>query len=96
MSEEVYMELLNLVTPIIKKEDTVMRKAISSHERLSVTLRYLAAGRNYEDLIFSVSISAQALGKIIPETCQAIYMVLRDKYCKVSATFNCNCTLFTK
>jgi hypothetical protein len=42
-------------TPIIKKEDTVIREAISPYERLSVTLRYLATGRNYEDLKFGAS-----------------------------------------
>lgn len=40
--EDTYIELLNLVTPLIKKQDTVMRKAITPHERLSTTLRLLA------------------------------------------------------
>ena len=54
-----------------------MRRAITSHERLSVTLRFLATGRSYEDLKFSAAISPQALGVIIPETCTAIYEVLK-------------------
>lgn len=49
MDEDNYLMLLNLVTPLIQKQDTCMRPAISPHERLSVTLRYLATGRNYED-----------------------------------------------
>jgi len=84
MDEKTYLELLSMVTPMIKKEDTVMRKSISAHERLSVTLRFLATGRSYEDLTFSSVISPQALGKIIPETCQALYQVLRKDYLKVS------------
>jgi len=52
--------------------------------RLVATLRFLATGRSYEDLKFSYAISAQALGKIILETCCAIYEVLRQKYLKVS------------
>ncbi|CAG9837948.1 unnamed protein product [Diabrotica balteata] len=59
-----------------------MRPAISPHKRLSATLRFLATGRNYEDLKFSTIISPQALGKIIPETCGAIYSVLREEYLK--------------
>ena len=55
-----------------------------SHERLSVTLRFLATGRSYEDLKFSAAISPQALGVIIPETCAAIYEVLKKDYLKVS------------
>lgn len=84
MDEKTYLKLLEIVTPMIKKEDTVMRNSISAHERLSVTLRFLATGRSYEDLKFSTIISPQALGKIIPETCEALYKVLRKDYLKVS------------
>ena len=41
---EQYQELLALVTPHIEKEDTNMRQAVTAHERLAVTLRYLATG----------------------------------------------------
>ena len=44
MSPEDYYHLLDKVTPIIKKEDTHLRKAISPSERLALTLRYLASG----------------------------------------------------
>ena len=60
-----------------------MRQAITPHERLSCTLRYLATGRNYEDLKFSTRISKPALSKIIPETCDAIYTVLKEEFMKV-------------
>jgi hypothetical protein len=45
MDEDVYREILQKVTPRIKKSYTVMRKVITPHERLSVTLRFLATGR---------------------------------------------------
>uniref|UniRef100_A0A182YTC1 Uncharacterized protein n=1 Tax=Anopheles stephensi TaxID=30069 RepID=A0A182YTC1_ANOST len=38
MDEESYMWLLEKVTPLIVKEDTIMRSAVSPHERLSATL----------------------------------------------------------
>jgi len=41
-------------------------------------------GRSYEDLKFSAGISPQALGVIIPETCVAMYEVLKKDYLKVS------------
>jgi hypothetical protein len=50
-----------------------MSLSISPHERLTVTLRFLATGRSHEDLKFRTLISAQSLGHIIPETCEAIY-----------------------
>jgi hypothetical protein len=61
-----------------------MREAITPHERLTATLRFLATGRTYEDLEFSTIISPQALSYIVPETCRAICDVLKPTYLKVS------------
>nr|XP_034837881.1 uncharacterized protein LOC117994110 [Maniola hyperantus] len=82
MDHDTYLHLLNMVAPIIEKQDTIMRNAIPPHDRLVATLRFLSTGRNYEDLKFSSIISSQALGRIIPETCEAIYKVLRKEYFK--------------
>jgi hypothetical protein len=41
--------------PLIKKEGMIMREAATPHERLPATLRFLAAGRRYEDLKYSTS-----------------------------------------
>lgn len=87
MDEGTYLELLKAVSPLITKQNTHLREAIPPHERLTATLRYLATGRNYEDLKFSAAISAQSLGKIIPETCAAIYTVLKNEYLKVRSIF---------
>lgn len=84
MDNDTYLHLLHLVEPHIRKHDSVLRRAITPHERLSVTLRFLVTGRSYEDLKFTAAISAQALGVIIPETCDAIYKVLKKEYLKVS------------
>jgi len=65
-----------------------MRQAISPHERLTATLRFLATGRNYADLKFSTVISPQALSCIIPETSNAIYQVLHQDYLKVKIKIN--------
>ena len=75
--------LLELLEPKIKKQDTVMRAAISAEERLFATLRFLATGRSYEDLKFSTCISAPSLSFIIPETCKAIFDALKMDYMKV-------------
>lgn len=83
MDSETYMELLNLTAPLIEKQDTCMRPAITPNERLSATLRYLSSGQSFEDLKFLTTISPQSLGLIVIETCEAIISVLR-KYIKVS------------
>ncbi|PNF32630.1 hypothetical protein B7P43_G17751, partial [Cryptotermes secundus] len=55
------------------KQDTLLWNAITPEERIVATLRFLATGRSFEDPKFATIISPQALGKIIPETCKAIY-----------------------
>jgi hypothetical protein len=90
MNEETYLNLLSLVTPLIKKQDTIMREAVTPHERLTATLRYFATGRSYEDLKYSTIISPHALSYIVPETCHAIYEVLKRNYLKVSETIVLN------
>jgi hypothetical protein len=72
VSEDV-MSLLEKVRPLIEKEDTVLKTAITAEERLAITIRFLATGRSYEDLTLSAIISPQALGKILSETCRVIY-----------------------
>ena len=83
MDESTYLQLLNLVTPFITYKNTVMRNCISPHERLSVTLRYLATGRSLKDLSFSAGLATSTLSQIIPETCEAIYRALKEEYMKV-------------
>lgn len=87
MDEETYSFLLSLVSNTIQKQDTVVGKCTSPHERLTATylptFRFLATGRSYTDLQYSTIISKPALSIIIPETCDAIYSVLEDTYLKV-------------
>ena len=78
MNQTTYFELLALVTRLIQRSDTVMRKAITPHEILTATLRYIATGCTYEDLKFPTAVFPQSLGKIIPETCKALYKALAD------------------
>ena len=45
MDEADFDYLLNLVSSLIAKQDTLLRTSISAREHLEVTLRYLATGR---------------------------------------------------
>lgn len=63
-----------------------MRASINSEEHLVATLRFLATGRSYEDLKFSTRISAPSLSSIIPETCEAIYEVLKTNFMMIQYT----------
>ena len=84
MTDPVFNSLLELLSPYITRQDTVMRQAITAEQRLIATLRYLATGRSLQDLKFSTGISPQALGVIIPDTCAAIIKVMHEEYMKVS------------
>ncbi|KAK3107504.1 hypothetical protein FSP39_016061 [Pinctada imbricata] len=89
MSKENFDELLSLVSPMIKKKDTIMRESITAAERLSLTLRYLASGDSYPSLSYLFRIPISTLSQIIPETCAAIYTCLKNEYMKVLYHFIC-------
>jgi hypothetical protein len=80
MHEAIQVELLQKIISRIEKSDTIMRKQIAPHERLCITLRFLATGRNCEVVKLSTATSPQALGVIISETCSAIYEELKVMY----------------
>lgn len=83
MKDACFDELLNMVKPFLKKEDTVMRKSISPEEKLALTLQYFATRRKIEDLKFSVIMSPAAISQAIMTTCEALIYVLQS-YMKVS------------
>ena len=84
MPVPIFYELLKKVTPIIARQDTSFRQAISPGARQEATLRFLATGQSSSNMQYSKRISRHALRNIIPETCDAIYRVLQDDYIKVS------------
>lgn len=45
LDKQQYRDLLLLVTPVIEKQDTNMRQAVTATERLTLTLRYSATGK---------------------------------------------------
>ncbi len=83
MSPSQLEELTILVAPLIVKE-SVHREAIPPQERLCVTLRYLASGNSHVSLAASYRISQTSIGRIIPETCDALWEVLcREGYLNI-------------
>lgn len=83
MTADQFDNLLVLVSPHIKKQDTNMRRSISAGERLALTLRYLATGDNYQSLQYLFRIPPSTISKIIPEVLDAIYNVLKGEYLQV-------------
>ncbi|XP_045116824.1 uncharacterized protein LOC123507728 [Portunus trituberculatus] len=80
LDKDQYHRLLELVTPLIAKSDTKMRKAVTAGERLTLTLRYLATGESQVSLAYQFCISHNLISSIIPSVCRAIYQVLQPQY----------------
>ncbi|XP_064109861.1 uncharacterized protein LOC135217767 [Macrobrachium nipponense] len=86
MSVSTFYTLLGKLESYIMKKDTHMRQRITTGGRLEATLRFLATGCTYSALQYSTRISKQSLSRIIPETCRAIYEVLKDDYLQTPTT----------
>ena len=79
-------KLTEWVAPLIVK-DSSHREAISPEERLCVTLRHLASGDSHVSLAASYRISQTTIGRLIPETCDALWDVLtREGFMNVPKT----------
>jgi len=57
MSESTYLTLLSMVSPLIQKKNTAMRQAVTPHERLTATLRFLATEKLRGPQVFHYNVS---------------------------------------
>ena len=86
MSPESFKYLLNVVGPIISKEDTRFRKAIPAAERLCLTLHFLPYGGSQQSLRFSFRIAKSTVCSIINQTFKAIWDCLSEQYVRPPRT----------
>lgn len=82
MDAKQFDDILELITPYIKKENTNMRQSISAGERFALALRFLATGENFRSLQYLFRIPVSTISGIIPE--------VLDVYLFFSALFICN------
>jgi len=83
MTAPQFQELLELVEPLIKKQDTVFRQAIPCKTKLEITLRYLATGDSFRSLALLFRVPHNSISVFLPEVLSAIYEVLQP-FIKVS------------
>nr|CAI5868325.1 unnamed protein product [Callosobruchus analis] len=86
MSNECFNKLLGMILPDIERKDTQFRQCISAEDRLAVTLRYLASGNSFRDLMFATRIHESTISLIIPEVCEAIISKLMTEYIKLPSS----------
>lgn len=79
MSSTDFEILLNKIGPIVSKQDTNWRHAISVQECLLITIRFLVTGDSYHSMMYLFKISKQVISLIIPEVCDALCQVLEDQ-----------------
>ncbi|CAB4006040.1 Hypothetical predicted protein [Paramuricea clavata] len=68
-----FTELVELISPIIARCDTIMREAISPGERLAICIRYLATGETFRSLSFQFRIGRTTISEIVLDVCTAIF-----------------------
>nr|CAB3263116.1 uncharacterized protein LOC101243083 [Phallusia mammillata] len=79
MDKADFEQLLHMVQSLIVKKHTNWRTPVSAGHRLAITLRYLASGNSFSDLAFQFRVSESLIGRIIPETCAAIWNILQPQ-----------------
>ncbi|XP_018398799.1 PREDICTED: putative nuclease HARBI1 [Cyphomyrmex costatus] len=82
MNSDIFEDLVEKLSPLIKRQDTHLRDSISPAERLAVALRHLATGETQESLSYSFRLGQSTISGIIKDTCRALVSVLQDKYLK--------------
>ncbi|XP_018394548.1 PREDICTED: putative nuclease HARBI1 [Cyphomyrmex costatus] len=75
MTKEQFEDLLQLIAPLIVKEDAI-RTPISPKERLLLTLRYLASGDSQVSMSYEFGVGTSTVSQIISETCTALWVQL--------------------
>ncbi|KAJ6639530.1 Protein ANTAGONIST OF LIKE HETEROCHROMATIN PROTEIN 1 [Pseudolycoriella hygida] len=84
LTPSIFNELLAMVEPLIRKQNTKLRQSIPPEKRLAITLKYLASGETFYSLSSQFCVGASTIGDIVPETCKAIAVALKD-FMKVPA-----------
>lgn len=83
MNKEKFDELLTMVSPLIQKENTMMRDALPARVKLQIVLRHLATGDCFGSLEALYRVPRCSISSFFEEVCEAIWIVLRD-FIKVS------------
>lgn len=79
MSPTLLEELLSWIGPQLRKKTTRMRESIGPKERLCVCLRFLVTGDAQTTIAASYRISPAVVGRIINETCVALWNIMIEK-----------------
>nr|CAH7762568.1 unnamed protein product [Callosobruchus chinensis] len=77
MSTNSFDELHNGIRDKLIKQNTCMRLSLDTEEKLTITLRFLATGKNFEELHFEYLMGSRTVSAVVKETCTAIWEVFQ-------------------
>ena len=83
---ELFEEMVERLTPILKKNHTKMRNAKKVGLKLSVTIRHLANGNDYPNLQYNFRVSKSSTCQFIPLVCQTIIDTYKPEVLKCPET----------
>lgn len=83
MTDVQFHELLQLVAPLIQRNDTKMREALPAKLKLEITLRFLAGGESFRFLSRCFRVGVPSISLFLPEVLTSITQVLAS-YIQVS------------
>lgn len=86
MPPSTFDTLLEHVRPVIERQDTPFRSAISAHDRLAMTVRFLANGDTFRRLSFNFLLGRSTAGMIVKDTCIALWEKLQPIYMRFPDT----------
>ena len=81
-----FLALVEVLGPLLTKQETHMRTSIAPKERLAVAILYLATGETFQSLSFQFRIGKSTVSQIVMEVCDAIYQVLGRQHLKTPNT----------
>ncbi|XP_054706919.1 uncharacterized protein LOC129216727 [Uloborus diversus] len=78
MSPATFDELCDALRPHFNFEATMMRKPIPFEERIATTMRFLASGCTYTDLMFEFRIGTSTISQLVKDVCTKICHHLKE------------------
>ena len=79
MDPTMFGQLLERVSPRIKKQDIRYRKSLEPGLKLAITLRHLATGETYHSLRFAFRVPHNTISSLVQEVCEAIIAEYADE-----------------
>ena len=86
MTPAVFEDLLRLIGRYIHRSGCNVRALLPAGLRLAVTLRHLATGACYHDLMYNFRVAHNTLSGVIRQVCRAIYEELSGEYLQCPTT----------